>query len=78
MLFKSDEWIYIDEGNANVILGYVGKNRAFQDTAMRIEKDHERHLLHEKWQYKKHIMLSLFGEHHVRLPVRNVINILLK
>jgi hypothetical protein len=71
MSFTSDEWSYVIEGNANIILEYVGEHSDFKDTIMRVEKKHQGTLSYEKWRYRKQIMRSLFQDHYIPLPVRN-------
>jgi hypothetical protein len=74
MLFKGDEWNYVDEGNANIILEYVGGHPGFIHTVMRVEKQPPRSLSYEKWKYKKYTMRSLFEDRYIQLPVSKIMD----
>jgi hypothetical protein len=69
--FICDAWAYKDEGNANIILEYVGEEPFFEDKILRLKKKPTKpHVSRQSSHSMGELMLRFFGESYIRLPVR--------
>ena len=71
MSLVCNEWTYKDEGNANIILEYVGEEPFFKDKILRLRKKQTKpYVSFRPNNSLGKLMLRFFGEPYIQLPVR--------